>query len=216
MQTASWKEVKHYYDPNAKVYRRNIKNNRNTITPQRGRRHAIAIVSCVSSKIQIRQWFVANYSNISCLATTVHTEVFAIFSLDLNLASCMPSSPFIITSSKMYSMHIWCQAWTYVCTCTYYTLYTCIANWLPYIHTFTSVLYLREIPYRGKLSNYRRSVGSEHFMEKAFAGCWTNCIGGCNTPKISWKFSPSKVFRYVMMILFVNLLIANVGKTCNM
>ena len=42
----------------------------------------------IPSKIQ---WFVTNYSNISCLE---HTEAFSIFSLSLNFAySYMPSSP---------------------------------------------------------------------------------------------------------------------------
>ena len=57
-------------------------------------------------KIQIRQWFVTNDSNICCLATTMHsdhtqdTDSVTIFILDLNFAryrdytsSYMPSSP---------------------------------------------------------------------------------------------------------------------------
>ena len=48
--------------------------------PQRGRGHVSPIVSCIpSSEIQTRQWFVTNYSNISCLDSIVHTEVFTIF-----------------------------------------------------------------------------------------------------------------------------------------
>ena len=41
--------------------------------PQRGRGHVTAIVLCVPSKIQIRQWFVTNYSNSCCLDCTMHT-----------------------------------------------------------------------------------------------------------------------------------------------
>ena len=37
------------------------------------------IVLCVPSKIQTRQWFVTNYSNTSCLDTTVYTENSTIF-----------------------------------------------------------------------------------------------------------------------------------------
>ena len=39
---------------------------------QRRRGHVTAIVLCVPSKIQVRQWFVTNYSNISCLDCTMH------------------------------------------------------------------------------------------------------------------------------------------------
>ena len=35
--------------------------------PQRGRGHVTAIHDSVPSKIQIRQWFVTNYSNSCCL-----------------------------------------------------------------------------------------------------------------------------------------------------
>ena len=58
--------------------------------PQRGRGHVTAIVSCVPSKIQTRQWFVTNCSNSCTLAFTMHTEE---FSLHMNFARCMPSSP---------------------------------------------------------------------------------------------------------------------------
>ena len=35
--------------------------------PQRGRGHVTAIHDSVPSKLQIRQWFVTNYSNSCCL-----------------------------------------------------------------------------------------------------------------------------------------------------
>ena len=57
--------------------------------PQRRRGHVTAIVLCVPSKIQIRQWFVTNYSNSCCLDCTMHTVDFTIFSLDLNFARCL-------------------------------------------------------------------------------------------------------------------------------
>ena len=64
--------------------------------PQRVRGHVTAIVFCIPSKIQIRQWFVTNYSNSCCLDCTVHTdsEVFTIFRLKFcHMTSYMPSSP---------------------------------------------------------------------------------------------------------------------------
>ena len=41
---------------------------------QRRRGHVSAIVLCVPSKIQVRQWFVTNYSNNGCLDCTMHIE----------------------------------------------------------------------------------------------------------------------------------------------
>ena len=49
-----------------------------------GRGHVTAILICILSKIQTRQWFVTNYSNNCCLDYTMHTEDFTIFSLDMN------------------------------------------------------------------------------------------------------------------------------------
>ena len=43
--------------------------------PHRGRGHVTAMLSCVPSKIQMRQWFVTNYSTI--------------FSLHMNFARCL-------------------------------------------------------------------------------------------------------------------------------
>ena len=40
----------------------------------RHQRHVTAILSCIPSKIQTRQWFVTNYSNNSCLDCTMCTE----------------------------------------------------------------------------------------------------------------------------------------------
>ena len=51
--------------------------------PQRGRGHVTAIQFCIHSKIQTREWFVTNYSNI-CMDYIIHTEDFTIFSLDMN------------------------------------------------------------------------------------------------------------------------------------
>ena len=51
---------------------------------------------CVLSKIQVRQWFVTNYSNISCLDCTRHIEEFYYFQLEFDfyqVTSYMPSSP---------------------------------------------------------------------------------------------------------------------------
>ena len=42
-----------------------------TYRPQRGRGHVTAILFCTPSKIQTGQWFVTNYSNNSCLDSTV-------------------------------------------------------------------------------------------------------------------------------------------------
>ena len=64
--------------------------------PQRGRGHVTGIVLCVPSKIQIRQWFVTNYSNSCCLDCTMHTVDFTIFSLDLNFARCLVTCPLLL------------------------------------------------------------------------------------------------------------------------
>ena len=62
--------------------------------PQRGRGHITAIALCVPSKIQIRQWFVTNYSNSCCLGCTMHTVDTTIFSplgvYKLLMISCTP------------------------------------------------------------------------------------------------------------------------------
>ena len=53
--------------------------------PQRGRGHVTAIHDSVPSKVQIRQWFVTNYSNSCCLdcisAIWTDNVDFTIFSL---------------------------------------------------------------------------------------------------------------------------------------
>ena len=59
--------------------------------PQRGRGHVTAILFCIPSKIQIRQWFVTNYN--CCLECTTHTEDFTIFSLDMNFARYLVTCP---------------------------------------------------------------------------------------------------------------------------
>ena len=45
-------------------------------------------VVCVCSKIQMRQWFVTNYSNSCCLDYTMHITI---FSLDMNCFCQVPS-----------------------------------------------------------------------------------------------------------------------------
>ena len=57
-----------------------------------------AMVLYVSSKIQIRQWFIANYSNSCCLDCTMYIEDITIvlqlgFSEFCYVTSDMPSSP---------------------------------------------------------------------------------------------------------------------------
>ena len=64
--------------------------------PQRGRGHVTATVLWVPSKIQTRQWFVTNYSNICCLDCTMHTVDFTMFSLDLNFARCLVTCPLLL------------------------------------------------------------------------------------------------------------------------
>ena len=54
----SYSDVQHYYN-NILVPR--------AYRPQRGRGHVTAIHDSVPSKLQIRQWFVTNYSNSCCL-----------------------------------------------------------------------------------------------------------------------------------------------------
>ena len=71
------------------------KNFRPLVLPRayRPQRHVTALVLCVPSKIQIRQWFVTNCSNSWCLDCTMHTMYFTIFSLDLNFARCLVTCP---------------------------------------------------------------------------------------------------------------------------
>ena len=78
--------------------------------PQRGRGHVTPILSCIPSKIQIRQWYVTNYSNSCCLDTILHTEICTVFSLGLNFAaegtSYMPSSPLGFISPRYYPIFL--------------------------------------------------------------------------------------------------------------
>ena len=68
----------------------------NVHRPQRGRGHVTAILFCIPSKIQTRQWFVTNYSNNCCLDCTMLIEDFTIFSLDMNFARCLVTCPLLL------------------------------------------------------------------------------------------------------------------------
>ena len=57
--------------------------------PRRGREHVTAVLSCVPSKIMIRQWFVTNYSNSCHLDSTMHIEDFYYFQLTYEFARCL-------------------------------------------------------------------------------------------------------------------------------
>ena len=65
------------------------------------RGHVTATLLCVSSKMHTRQWFV---TNIGCVDTTVYTEVFTIFSPDMNFAKCLVTCPFLLWS--LYALAI--------------------------------------------------------------------------------------------------------------